>query len=222
MTTGSRHEEVAMAARRAMLRKGIGATLRDIAREGGFTTGLVTHYFPDKRAVIVGAFSAVSEDFIGSVRERFAAAPNTLALLTEFVEAAVPRSPERQTEWRLWAEMWAYAGRDPEFAAVIVPTDMLWVGELERLISRLSSEGVLRADLHPAEQGAILARLVDGLGLRAWLSGDWDGARAMLVAHLRSLGLPARLASRLRAAPRVAERGATSRPRRGAAVVEAD
>jgi AcrR family transcriptional regulator len=222
MTTGSRHEEVATAARRAMLRKGIGATLRDIAREGGFTTGLVTHYFPDKRAVIVGAFAAASEEFIGSVRERFAAAPNASALLTELVEAAAPRSPERQAEWRLWAEMWAYAGRDPEFAAVIVPTDMLWVGELEKLISRLSAEGVLRRDLDAAEQGAVLARLVDGLGLRAWLSGDWDGARAMLVAHLRSLGLPARTASRLRGAPRVAGTRAGSPPRRRARAVEAD
>ena len=46
-------------------------TLRDISREGGFTTGVVTHYFPDKQAVIVGAFAAASDDWLAEVRTRF-------------------------------------------------------------------------------------------------------------------------------------------------------
>jgi AcrR family transcriptional regulator len=197
LTSGSRHAEVAAAARRAMTRKGIKATLRDIGREGGFTTGLVTHHFPDKRAVIVGAFAATSEDFIGMVRESFAAAHGTRSVLTALLDAAIPRTPERQAEWRLWAEMWAYAGRDPEFAAVVECTDALWVSELEQVIARLAADGALRPDLDAGAQAVIMARLIDGLGLRAWLTGDWESARAALIGHLRSLGLTARTASRL-------------------------
>jgi AcrR family transcriptional regulator len=180
-----------------MLRRGIGATLREIAREGGFTTGLVTHYFPDKRAVTVGAFAAASDDFIGTVRGRFAAAGDSRSLLEALVEAAIPSDPERQAEWRLWAEMWAYAGRDPEFAAVIEPTDQLWVREIERVLSRLAHDELLRSDIDAASQAIILGRLVDGLGIRAWLSGDWLAARAALVVHLQSLGLPEGFAARL-------------------------
>jgi AcrR family transcriptional regulator len=46
---GSRREEVLMHARRVIMRDGLEATsLRRIAREGGFTTGVLTHYFADK------------------------------------------------------------------------------------------------------------------------------------------------------------------------------
>jgi AcrR family transcriptional regulator len=197
LSADSRQNEVATAARRAMLRRGIDATLREIAREGGFTTGLVSHYFPDKRAVVVGAFAAASEDFIGMLRETLAAAADSHSLLSAFVEAAIPSTPERQAEWRLWAEMWAYAGRDREFAAVIEPTDALWVREIEQVLSRLIDDAILRPDVDAAAQAVILGRLVDGLGIRAWLSGDWEQARSVLLVHLRSLGLSARLASAL-------------------------
>jgi AcrR family transcriptional regulator len=184
-----------------MLRRGIDATLREIAREGGFTTGLVSHYFPDKRAVVVGAFAAASEDFIGMARESLAATTDSNSLLAAFLEAAIPSAPERQAEWRLWAEMWAYAGRDREFAEVIVPTDALWVSEIEQVLGRLIADGVLRSDVDPPSQALILGRLVDGLGIRAWLSGDWEQARSALLRHLRSLGLSARLATRLAGKP---------------------
>jgi AcrR family transcriptional regulator len=188
-----------MAARRAIIRKGIEATMRDIASEGGFTTGLVSHYFPDRRSVIVGAFAGASDEFVRTVRETFASAPDTRALLVSFMEVALSDRPERQAEWRLWAEMWAYAGRDREFANLVERTDTLWARELEHMVSRLVSDGMLRPDLDAAAQATILARLVDGLGLRAWLTGNWDGARGALASHLESLGLPARLASRLSA-----------------------
>ncbi len=211
MSADSRQSEVATAARRAMLRRGIDATLREIAREGGFTTGLVSHYFPDKRAVVVGAFAAASEDFIGMVRESLAAADDSTSLLAAFVEAAIPSAPDRQAEWRLWAEMWAYAGRDPEFAAVVDQTDALWVREIEQVLGQLIADGVLRSDVDAGSQAIMLGRLVDGLGIRAWLSGEWEQARLVLLNHLRSLGLPARTASRL---ARLARPGRSGRPGR--------
>jgi AcrR family transcriptional regulator len=205
MRASSRQQEVAEAARRAIIKRGLDATLRDIAREGGFTTGLLSHHFPDKRAVIAAAFAAASNDFIEMARARFAGARDAPALLAELLDVALSRAPDRQAEWRLWAEMWAYAGRDPEFAATVERTDMLWVRELEAALARLIDDGALDADLDASVQATTLARLIDGLGLRAWLSGDWEGARAALVAHLRQLGLPARQASRL-AARAVVER----------------
>jgi len=63
-----RRREVCDAARRVIARNGLEVTtLRDISREGGFTTGVVTHYFPDKQAVIVGAFAAASDDWLAEV-----------------------------------------------------------------------------------------------------------------------------------------------------------
>jgi AcrR family transcriptional regulator len=56
-----RRREVCQAALRVITREGLEVTtLRDISREGGFTTGVLSHYFPDKEAVIAGAFAAAS------------------------------------------------------------------------------------------------------------------------------------------------------------------
>jgi AcrR family transcriptional regulator len=59
LRTQRRLDEVDEAARRVIVRKGLrSTTMRDISREGGFTTGVLTHYFPDKDALIVGVFSS--------------------------------------------------------------------------------------------------------------------------------------------------------------------
>src|SRR5882724_3974313 len=70
-----RRRDVCDAARRAITKNGLEATtLRDIAREGGFTTGVVTHYFPDKHAVIVGTFAAASQDWLAAAQAAIQAA----------------------------------------------------------------------------------------------------------------------------------------------------
>ena len=52
-----------------------------------------------------------------------------------------------------------------------------------------------------SEHAATLIQLADGLGLRAILTGDWDGARRRFVATLQLMGLPAALADQALADP---------------------
>ena len=48
-----RREEIAEAAWRVIEREGLaGADLREIAREAGYTTGVITHYFRNKRELM--------------------------------------------------------------------------------------------------------------------------------------------------------------------------
>src|SRR5204863_9261122 len=97
-------------------------TLRDIAREGGFTTGVVTHYFPDKQSVIVGAFAAASQDWLAEARAAIQAADSPEQQLGALVEAALPDNATRRGEWRLGCEMWTDAGRGPGFADQVIET----------------------------------------------------------------------------------------------------
>ena len=183
-----------------IIREGLEATtLRDISREGGFTTGLLTHYFPDKQALIAGTFAATSRDWIEHARGTLAEAATVPQLLSAFVAVAVPREPERRAEWRLWAEMWTYAGRDRAFVAELEAADALWEREIHAMLRRVRDEGFLPAGLDLDMEAAVLARLVDGLGLRAWLSGSWEQARSLLIGHLASLGLPLRVVAGLAA-----------------------
>jgi AcrR family transcriptional regulator len=188
------------AARHVIVRKGLErTTLRDIAREGGFTTGVVTHHFPDKQAVVVGAFAAASEEWLADVRAQLVAAGPARAQLEALVRVGLPDDPRRRAEWRLWAEMWTYAGRDAAFARQLVETDARWEAEIRGVLERAAAEGLL-VGVDPAAEATLLARLVDGLGLRAWLSGRWDDARRRLAAHLARLAADPTLGARLRGA----------------------
>jgi AcrR family transcriptional regulator len=198
--SGRRFDEIAAAAKRVIIREGLEATtLRDISREGGFTTGVLTHHFPDKQSLIAGVFAATSRAWIADARAALQAAASVPELLSAFVAVSVPRDPERRAEWRLWAEMWTYAGRDRTFVAELEATDALWEEEIRAMLERVRDEGLLPPATDLDIQAAVLARLVDGLGLRAWLSGGWEPARNLLIGHLASLGLPVRVVAGLAA-----------------------
>ncbi len=54
-----RREELTDAAARLIARAGIGAaTMRDVAAEAGLSTGSLTHYFADKRELLLCTFQA--------------------------------------------------------------------------------------------------------------------------------------------------------------------
>ncbi len=200
-----RRREVCDAARRVIARNGLEVTtLRDISREGGFTTGVLSHHFPDKKAVIAGAFAAASEDWLVHVRESLGGAASAEEMLEALVRAAIPDDPERRGEWRLWAEMWTYAGRHPEFAVQLVATDALWETEIRTALEYARAAGVIGA-IDVDVEAAVLARLIDGLGLRAWLSGRWAEARRLLVRHLATLGVTEPLLGRMLNPPGASE-----------------
>ena len=112
-----------------------------------------------------------------SVREKF----------VELVRIALPLEPDRQREWRLWAEMWAYAGTDPAFVPVLIEVDARWEQQVLRLLYEARGAELLRPEVEVEAQAGIVVRLIDGLGLRSWLTGGWDAARRQLTHHLASL-----------------------------------
>ena len=179
-----------MAARTVIVRQGLEATtLRDIAREGGFTTGVVSHYFPDKTAVIVGTFTFEAEEWNILVQRTVTAAPTAEEGLVNLVRVSIPADPVYRAEWRLWSEMWTYAERDADFAEHLVHSDSAWERFVRDALVRAGDAGLIRADLDIATEAAVFARLVDGLGLRSSLSGRWTAARRQLVHHMATLGV---------------------------------
>jgi AcrR family transcriptional regulator len=174
--------------KRCVLRHGLDATtLREIGREAGFTTGVITHHFPDKAAVVRACFETVSNDWIGDVELRMSRAATVREKFVELVRIALPLDADDQREWRLWAEMWAYAGTDPEFVPVLIAVDARWEQQVLRLLYEARGAELLRPEIDVEAQAGIVVRLVDGLGLRSWLTGGWGLARRQLTHHLASL-----------------------------------
>lgn len=184
------------AARHVIIRNGLEATtLRDIAREGGFTTGLLSHHFADKRDVIVAAFAGASRDFTAWAQAELNGAGTIEELVAALLRVSCPADCDRRAEWRLWAEMWVYAGRDHEFAKQVEVTDAVWTRMVRAVLERCRAENRLRPGVDLDLQAEILNRLTDGLGLRAWLSHDWESPRACLEEHLCTLGLKREVAA---------------------------
>jgi TetR/AcrR family transcriptional regulator, transcriptional repressor of bet genes len=107
-----RREQIAEAAWRVIEREGAaGANLRRIAREAGYTTGVVTHYFRDKRELMAFAFGLVADRstsrMAGAAAE--AGAAGALAQL-------LPLDEQRRRETTVWLALMGASLADPDLA----------------------------------------------------------------------------------------------------------
>ena len=111
-----RRSELAEAAAHLIARAGLGAaTMRDVAAEAGWTTGALTHYFADKRDLLLCTFQASLE----RRRAARAAADSTdpLARLTASLEGALPSDDDRRRHWMVTIAFCAQAAGDADLAA---------------------------------------------------------------------------------------------------------
>ena len=191
-----RRTEVLDHARHVIMRDGLSTTsLRRISREGGYTTGVLSHYFADKRELISTCFEWTMTNWLDRAESELADAPTAEESVRTYVRIAIPHAPERQAEWRVWLDFCVSAVGDAELAEVLLRGDGRWDAATARALARWQDAGLVRSELPVAEHAATLVRLVDGLGLRSLLTGDWDAARRGFVDLLRMLGLSDELAA---------------------------
>jgi AcrR family transcriptional regulator len=107
-----RREEIAEAAWRVIEREGLaGADLREIAREAGYTTGVITHYFRDKGELMTFAFGLL----VDRSTARMARA-STEAGLMEALAQVLPLDEERRREATVWLALMSASLTDPQLA----------------------------------------------------------------------------------------------------------
>ena len=88
----TRREEVAEATWRVIAAQGVeGATLREIAREAGFTTGVINHYFRNRDELMAFAYELIAEQNDARLSETLPSLPPGMPRVRAAVEALVPR-----------------------------------------------------------------------------------------------------------------------------------
>jgi TetR/AcrR family transcriptional regulator, transcriptional repressor of bet genes len=108
-----RREEIAEATWRVIERAGTeGANMREIAREAGQTTGVVTHYFRDKRELMAFAFGLM----VDRSTSRMADAAAGLGRM-EALAQLLPLDEERRRETTVWLALVGASMADPGLAA---------------------------------------------------------------------------------------------------------
>src|SRR5579872_3633188 len=102
----ARRETFAEAALRVIMRAGIGGlTIREVAKEAGFSAGALSHYFRSKDQVLLEA-SEQSGKRMRTRMQRKAFEPGGLVALREIVEQALPITRSVRGMWRIWFGFW--------------------------------------------------------------------------------------------------------------------
>jgi len=192
-----RRNELASAAAHLIARSGVGsATLRDVAAEAGWTTGALTHYFADKRQLLLHTFrsslagrhAAHAEDGDRSPAQR----------LTDALEGALPIDDERRRHWMVTIALCSQAAGDHELS--IVQRDA-YRDFRARVAGLVAASGAGRgADAEVLAEQLIAA--ADGIAVQALFDPDgWPATRQL-----------SRLQETIRPLLERAKRSSTARP----------
>jgi AcrR family transcriptional regulator len=166
------------------------ATLRRVASEAGCTTGSLTHYFPDRRSLLIDSLRSAHFQAGARMLETAKQAPTDFERLEAVLLEALPLDKPRMREWRVWLAFWAEAMNDPELAKENTRRYAEWRSMLSDLVSPLVAN-TADAD-HEVDH---LIALIDGLGLQ--LARDVDDGAALEALRRDCACTLARVLSRL-------------------------
>ncbi|WP_062348637.1 TetR/AcrR family transcriptional regulator [Herbidospora yilanensis] len=189
-----RREEVVAAARRIILRAGIeAATTRAIAKEAGYSNGVLTHYFADKDEILLSALRTSHRRITERLAEKLTGLTG-LAALRELLLDNLPMDEERERETGLEIGFWARSLTSPallrtqrEEAAdlhLLVRSLLQSAAEAGEIAGEIAGEGL-------DDTAERLLALVDGLSLHRLLYPDRASRiEEIMLAELDRLRLP--------------------------------
>ena len=121
-----RRQRIIQAAWRLIAERGIdAATMREIAREAGYANGALSHYFPDKEALLRAAF----EHVYSATNERIAAVVagrSGVAALRAFCCEVLPLDDLKIAEARMMLSVWSRVIVDEALEAVHTQSMVDW------------------------------------------------------------------------------------------------
>lgn len=130
-----RRDQIALVACKVVAEKGFDqATIVRIAREAGYTTGMVAHYFDTKQDIIIAALRLILRRIEGRLLPPAQARhTDLLAVLSE----ALPLDTERFIECAFWTAFWGQVSADKRLKRINA-----WVHrEYLRLFERCLAQG---------------------------------------------------------------------------------
>ena len=157
----ARRRDVSEAVWRVLAEHGFGGlTLRAVATEMGASTGLLTHYFPSKQALVTHALEIAAERTDARPRVKDEAG------LRAAIFDVLPLSAESATMNRIWVGSWDGALVDAERNAGERARYKRWRATLRTLVVDAQTRGEVRAG-DPDDCVALIASFTHGLVVQA-------------------------------------------------------
>lgn len=115
----SKRAEIARATRAVVADRGVdGASMRIIAREAGYTTGVITHYFANKEHLLEyaleHAFAGIEADLEGLTE-----AEDVLDALKTATLHYMPVNEQNRKSWAVWQSYLSRADESPRISNII-------------------------------------------------------------------------------------------------------
>ncbi|QWF78431.1 TetR/AcrR family transcriptional regulator [Amycolatopsis sp. CA-230715] len=158
----ARREDVSEAVWRVLAAHGFsGLTLRAVAAEMGASTGLVTHYFPNKKALVRYAVR-LADDRTQARARREPERPGLAALRAALLDV-LPLTRDAVTMNRMWVGFWGAALADPALHKGEAERYANWRARLRPHVVEAQRRGELDAAADPDDLVAIAASCTHGL-----------------------------------------------------------
>jgi TetR/AcrR family transcriptional repressor of bet genes len=126
-------------------------TIREVSEVAGISSGVVTHYFSNKRVLTLDAINDATRQFVtalGKFEKRRSDASGRLVALVDFVSQP---SPAGVPEWRFWLSLFGRMPFDPVLQAEVQKVHRLYAEIIVRLIEAGVEEGSFRPNRKPSD-----------------------------------------------------------------------
>ncbi len=150
-------------------------SMRRIAAAAGCTTGTLTHYFPDRAAILMAMLRHIREQATSRMRECINTDDSARDQLMAVLRAALPLSQESYREWRVWLAFWGVGSANRKLVAEHQARYQEWHRLLEHLVTNVMPK---QADGNPKTVALHLISLVDGFGIQIAMTGGYENAIA--------------------------------------------
>jgi AcrR family transcriptional regulator len=171
-----RREEIAQATLRVIRKLGVeNTTVRAISREGGFSSGVLAHYFGNKEEIVGFAFQWTAESAFRSLEACIADHPPGLERVRASLECMcpLPGSGTENTHLAISMSFWGHALHNPDLAAQFQANYNRWRGYVRRFLKESIDNGEAPEDLPVEDEVDLLVSTVDGL----WIAEALEPAR---------------------------------------------
>ncbi|MEV6524707.1 TetR/AcrR family transcriptional regulator [Longispora sp. NPDC051575] len=164
----ARRRDVSEAVWRVLAQRGFGGlTLRAVAAEMDASTGLLVHYFPNKRALVGHALDVLFERT--EARDRFEPPAEGLASLRSGLCDILPLTGDEPAMSRIWVGSWDVALSDPELGAEQARRYARSRDKLQVHVEAAQRRGELPAGADPSDVAATAQSFALGVVVQALL-----------------------------------------------------
>lgn len=144
--------------------------LVDVARRMGVTTGLVTHYFEDKDAVLLAALEHVAGELVW--HDEVSSLVNSPRDVFDYLIEILPLDESRRQHWKVWIAFWSRSLNNPILADVHQQYNVTFREKLVEIIERFE----LHAD--PVASADAVNMTIDSIATHATIEPDyWTAER---------------------------------------------